>query len=128
MTIDIPKGKWTQFFNDLSKRRFGWTAKIKVMAESLGDQVLSDDLPFNGVTVEERGPLTTIEISVGEAASHQSHSIVNPSKVAFYDNEENLGGIVEIVESNGTKTLLHLIEPMRVIMSYTEYDAMVAAV
>ena len=122
MTLDIPREKWAQFFSDLSKRRFGWTTKIEVMNDSIGDQVLSENLPLNGITVEQKGDQSTIEISVGEDTTHQSHTIVNPTKIAFLGDDENIVGIVEIEETNGTKTLIHIIKPMAVIISRSEYE------
>ena len=122
MTLDIPKEKWAQFFSDLSKRRFGWTTKIEVMNESIGDQVLSENLPLNGITSEQTGDETTIEIAVGANTTHQSHTIVNPGKVAFFGDNERAGGFVEIEEANGTKTLVHIIEPMPMMVSYSECE------
>ena len=122
MTLEIPKEKWVQFFDDLSKRRFGWTTKIEVMNDFIGDQILSENLPLNGITVEQTGNDSAIEIAVGASTTHQSHNIVNPSKVAFLGNDEKSGGVVEIEEDSGTKTLVHIIEPMPVIVSYSEYE------
>jgi len=122
MTLNIPKEKWAQFFSDLSKRRFGWTTKIEVMNDSIGDQVLSENLPLNGITFEQTGDETTIEIAVGENMTHQSHTIVNPGKVAFFGKDEKAGGFVEIEEANGTKTLVHIIEPMPMTVSYSECE------
>ena len=122
MTLDIPKEKWAQFFSDLSKRRFGWTTKIEVMNESIGDQVLSENLPLNGITSEQTGDETTIEIAVGANTTHQSHTIVNPGKVAFFGDNERAGGFVEIEEANGTKTLVHIIVPMPMMVSYSECE------
>ena len=122
MTLDIPREKWEQFFDDLSKRRFGWTTKIEVMNDSIGDQVLSENLPLNGITVEQTGDVSAIEIAVGASTTHQSHNIVNPSKVAFLGDDEKSGSVVEIEEETGTKTLVHIIEPMPVMVSYSEYE------
>ena len=122
MTLDIPKEKWAQFFIDLSKRRFGWTTKIEVMNDSIGDQILSENLPLNGITAEQTGDETTIEIAVGANTTHQSHTIVNPGKVAFLGKDERAGGFVEIEEANGTKTLVHIIEPMPIMVSYSECE------
>ena len=123
MTLEIPKEKWAQFFNDLSRRRFGWTTKIEVMNDSIGDQVLSENLPLNGITVEETGDETTIEIAVGpNTTTHQSHTIVNPEKVAFLGDNERAGGFIEFEEANGTKTLVHIIEPMPITVTYSEYE------
>ena len=122
MTLDIPREKWAQFFSDLSKRRFGWTTRIEVMNDEIGDQVLSENLPLNGITFEQTGDETTIEIAVGENMTHQSHTIVNPGKVAFFGKDEKAGGFVEIEEANGTKTLVHIIEPMPMMVSYSECE------
>ena len=122
MTLDIPEGKWTQFFDDLSKRRFGWTTKIEVMNDSIGDQVLSENLPLTGITCERTGDETTIEIAVGANTNHQSHTIVNPGKVGFFGDNERAGGFLEIEEANGTKTLVHIMEPMPMMVSYSECE------
>ena len=123
MTINLPKEKWVQFLDDLNKRRFGWSTKIEVMNATIGDQVLSDGLPLNGFTVEQKGDQTSIEIALGKTIeNHQSHNIYNPIKVAFLDESEKNGGIVEIEEENGTKTLVHIIEPMSVVISYSEFE------
>ena len=127
MTLDIPKEKWAQFFSDLSKRRFGWTTKIEVMNDSIGDQVLSENLPLTGITFERTGDETTIEIAVGANTTHQSHTIVNPGKVAFFGDNERAGGFLEIEEADGTKTLIHIIKPMPVIVSYLEYEIFATA-
>ena len=127
MTLNLPKEKWAQFFDDLSKRRFGWTTKIEVMSDAVGDQILSENLPLNGVTAETKGVDTTLEISVGENTTHQSHNIVNPTKVAFLGDDEKPGGIVEIEETDGTKTLIHIIKPMPVVVGYAEYEIFATA-
>ena len=92
------------------------------MNDSIGDQVLSENLPLNGITFEQTGDETTIEIAVGANTTHQSHTIVNPGKVAFFGKDEKAGGFVEIEEANGTKTLVHIIEPMPMTVSYSECE------
>ena len=128
MTIKIPQGKWTEFFNDLSKRRFGWTTRIQVMNEAVGDQVLSEGLPLNGVTFEEENGKGKIELMVGETtAQHQTHIISNPVKVEFLDEGDFLGGVVEIVEKNKTRTLIQLLNPMPVYLGYENYEIVMAS-
>lgn len=126
MTLYIPKEKWTNFFNDLSKRRFGWETKIEVLAESVGDQILSEGLPLNGVTYESK--LNKIEILVGENTEHhQTHNIINPVRVAFLSEEEYQTGILEIEEEKGTRTLVRIINPMPVHVGYINYQIVATA-
>ena len=128
MTIEIPKERWTQFFDDLSKRRFGWETKIEVMNESVGDQILSDGLPLNGITFEEKSGRNKIEIAVGESADqHQMHNISNPVKVAYLDKGDFLGGVIQIEDEDNTKTLISLLNPMPVYVGYDEYEIVMAS-
>jgi Family of unknown function (DUF5335) len=128
MTIEIPKEKWTSFFDDLSRRRFGWETKIEVLSEAVGDQILSDGLPLNGVTFEEKAGRHEIEIAVGDTANnHQTHNISNPTKAAYLDEGDFFGGVIEIEDENKTKTLIKLLNPMPVYVGYDEYEILIAS-
>ena len=128
MTIEIPQERWTKFFDDLSKRRFGWETKIEVLNESVGDQLLSEGLPLNGITFEEKSGRHELEIAVGESAEqHQTHNISNPTKVAYLDEGDFLGGVIDIEDENGTKTLISLLSPMPVYVGYDEYEIVMAS-
>lgn len=123
MNFEIKKEEWPNFLDALGKRRFEWKTRIEVLNSEIGDQVLTDGLPLNGITVETKGDRTSIDISVGEnTASHQTHSIINPTRVAFLKAADNHGDVVDIEEDDGTKTLIAFIEPMGIIIGYTEVD------
>lgn len=128
MTIEIPKEKWNEFFNDLSRRRFGWEAKIEVLDEAVGDQILSEGLPIGGITFENKAGKETIEIAVGDTREqHQMHNIFHPAKVAYLDEGDFLGGVIEIEDANKTKTLISLINPMPVYVGYADYEIVMAS-
>lgn len=128
MTLEIPRQEWSRFFNDLSQRRFEWRTKVEVMSNTIGSQILSKNLPLVGVTFEEKNGADVIEIAVGEdSAQHQTHNVINPSKVAYLKTDEFPGGVLEIEENNGTKTLIHLIEPMPMIIGYSEFEVISTA-
>jgi Family of unknown function (DUF5335) len=128
MNFEIKREEWAKFLDALGKRRFEWKTKIEVLNSEIGDQILTDGLPLNGITVETKDDRTSIDISVGEnTASHQTHNIINPMRVAFLAAADNHGDVVDIEEDDGTKTLITFIEPMGIIVGYTEVE-MVAAV
>lgn len=129
MTQNIPKQGWTQFFDDLTKRRFGWRTKIEVISEEIGSQILGDGLPLQGISAdfmsEEK---SVIEIFVGQdRGHHQTHNIKNPTKIAYLSDDDSPSGIVEIEEADGTKTLIHIMQPMPLVVDYTESREMKAA-
>jgi hypothetical protein len=128
MNTEIKKEDWGKFFDHLSKRRFEWVTEIEVLDPEMGDQTLSNGLPLNGITVESIGDNTSIEISVGETVGHhQSHTIRNPTRVAFLEADAGNCDVVDIEEATGSKTLIRLIEPMGVLIGFSTYEMAVAA-
>lgn len=127
MTFDIPREKWTEFLNDFSKRRYGWETKVEVVSESLGDQILSKGLPLIGVACDAHHGKTAIEILTGETVEHQTHTIADPTSVAYLDEPGGYRGILEIEEADGTKTLVALIDPMPVHLGYAAYKIVAAS-
>jgi hypothetical protein len=128
MTIEIPQEKWNEFFNDLSKRRFGWETKVEVLNESIGDQILSEGLSLNGITYLNKAGSGEIEISVGESAGqHQTHNILKVTKVAYLSETDSHSGTVEIEEATGTKTLISLIKSMPIYIGYESYQVVSAS-
>lgn len=127
MHFELKKEDWGRFFDNLSKRRYEWKTEIEVLSPEIGDQILSNGLPFNGITVEAIGEGITIDISVGENTEHhQTHNIQVPSRVAFLAAEANHGDVVDIEEASGTKTLIRFIEPMGIAVGFTEFKGFVA--
>lgn len=127
MNFEIKKENWEDFFETLSKRRYEWKTKIEVLASEMGDQVLTEGLPLNGVTVETRGDRTTIDISVGENTdSHQTHNILNPTRIAFLAAKDGYRDVIDIEEADGTKTLITFIEPMGLLVGFTEVSIAIA--
>ncbi len=113
MTQIIPRNEWEDFVNDLSKRRKGWRARIEVISSEMGDQILDKGLPLVGIALEERKGRTEIEIAVGQDTGHHiTHSVKNPEKISFLSEQDDRGGVLELEEANGTKTLIHLDKSM----------------
>jgi uncharacterized protein DUF5335 len=127
MNAEIKRDEWKQFLETLSKRRFAWTTRIEVFSSEFGDQNLNDRLPFNGTTLETRAGITSVGISVGEnIGAHQTHTIMDPVRIAFLPADSSHGDIVDIEEKDGNKTLITFIEPMGIMAGFAEVQ-MIAA-
>lgn len=128
MNYEITKERWADFFDTLSKRRYEWRTRIEVLKEEMGDQVLSDGLPFNGITAEMGDNGVSIGISVGENSdAHQTHTIKDPTKVAFLPAADSHGDVIALEEVDGTKTLISFLEPAGIIVGFTEIDVIATA-
>lgn len=123
MNYEIKKADWKLFFNTLSKRRYEWKTEIEILSPNMGDQTLNNSLPFNGITLEGEDSTVTLDISVGENTDmHQTHVIVNPTRVAFLASEGEHCDVVDIEEADGTKTLIRFVEPMDVLVGFTQVE------
>ncbi len=123
MTNEIPKEEWKKFFDDLSMRRFDWETRIEIFNEEIGNQVLDKGLPLGGITLEAKGDDTFVEIFIGnDDDHHQTHTIQNPTKVAYLSEINEPSGIIEFEEQDGTKTLLYIIRPMPIVFRSTEQN------
>ena len=128
MDYEIKKGNWADFFESLSKRRYEWKTKVQILNPEMGDQTLTDGLPFNGVTVETKDDKTSIDVSIGgNSDSHLTHSIEDPIRIAFLAAGDGYQDVIDIEEANGTKTLISFIEPMGLLIGYMEAEIAAAA-
>jgi len=122
MTLNIPKEEWNNFFDDLTKRRFEWKTTLEVIGRDIGSQMLNEGLPLEGITAEKEDGEIVIEILLGsDPEHHQTHNIFDPVQVAFLPNESDAGGILEVEEKDGTKTLVRILEPMPVETGYGSF-------
>lgn len=107
MTQEIQKSDWRSFFDKLSKEKFGWETNVQVLSDATGANMLAEGLPFNGITYEENEEGASVEIITGKTAEkHDSHTVLDPQKVAFQPNDADTGGTLDIEDSSGAKTLV----------------------
>ena len=128
MTSEIQKQNWKNFLNDLSREKLNWLTKIEVISDETGAQVLTEGLPLGGLTFEGKEGKETIEIMVGNGTeNHQTHNIPAPEKIYFRQITDSQNGTIEIEDAGGTKTLIHLIQSMPVLIEYIETETVIAA-
>lgn len=124
MTTEIPKEQWKEFFDNLSRDLEGWETRIEILNNDVGAQVLSEGLPFHGLTVESdaTGELS-IELSVGNGTEeHQTHTVATPFKVSFEDAGVGPGGVLDIEDAAGSKMLIKFVQPFPILVEYTETE------
>lgn len=113
MTRELQRSEWKTFFDGLSHDLADWETKVQVMNDDAGAQIMSDGLPFHGLTFDDKNGKDTIELLVGSGtANHQTHNISEPITVAFESSGGGLGGTLDIEDSSGTKTLITFIQAL----------------
>ena len=127
MTSEIQRLEWKVFFDKLSRDAADWETRVLVMNEREGAQILSEGLPFNGVTFDDKGAKKVIELLIGLGTdNHQTHNIEEPVKVAFEPKGTGPAGTLDIEDASGTTTLVTLIRPMPVMIEYVRSELVAA--
>ncbi len=117
MTLEVERTEWKKFFDTLSHDLADWETTVHILDGENGAQVLSERLPFQGLTFEREGAAETIGLSVGFGTqNHQTHNIRNPAKVAFAERGHGPAGTLDIEDADGVTTLITFIEPHRELL------------
>lgn len=115
MTREIQKEDWSKYFDGLSRDLAEWQTTVRVIGDG-GAQILSEGLPFAGLTLDAKSGKRSIELTIGSGAeNHQTHNIYEPVTVAFESKGEK-GGTLDIVDARGTSTLITFEQPMPTLM------------
>ena len=124
MTTELPKEKWKESLDGLSRDLEDWETHIEVFSNDLGAQVVAEGLPFHGLTVEENAEgKFVIQLLLGNGTeSHLTHTIVDPVKVAFEGTGLGPSGVLDIEDASGRKTLVKFIQPFPVLLEYVNTE------
>ena len=110
MPGEIERGEWVSFFGDFSKRNQSRATRLETFSD-LGAQEEEQNLPLNGVSVEETGAdAPRIEIMLGGVSPsderHLTHTIERAARVITKTSADGQDEALEIEDADGIKTLL----------------------
>jgi hypothetical protein len=121
MTEKIRQADWKEFFDRISQDFLDWEISVQILSQNSGAQMLSEGLPFNGLTYENRHGHGVMELNVGSGSrNHQTHNIYEPRSVAF--ESHGPGGTLDIEDDSGTKTLVNFLHPMPFLVEYVKSE------
>ena len=122
MTTEIPREQWKEFFDNLSKELIDWETNVEVISDNNGAQMLSEGLPFSGLTFED-SEHPSVELTVGtNPDDHQAHTVFDPRMVAFENSGLGPNGVLDIEDKDGTKTLVTFLRPFPVLVEYVKTE------
>src|SRR5688500_14595678 len=127
MITEIQKENWKNYFDNLSRSLSGWNTTVEIVSDEIGAQILSSGLPFGGITLTEKDGAAVIELSLGvDSENHQTHNITDPVSAVFDGRGLDQGGILDIEDRAGSKTLIRFVPPFPEMVSYAKTDIVVA--
>src|SRR5882672_3693440 len=107
---EIKRGQWAAFFGEFSKRNQSRATRLETFGD-LGAQEEEQNLPLNGISVEEHGTdAPRIEIMLGGDSPsderHLTHTIERAAHVIVKTSVDGRDEALEIEDADGTQTLL----------------------
>jgi Family of unknown function (DUF5335) len=122
MSKEIERDEWKDFFAGLTYRLANFETSIQILSDDSGAQYLNEGLPLVGITFDGKG--NKIEIIVGSGKeNHQTHNVFAPRSVAFEDAEGKSGGMLDIEEEDGTKTLVMFSQSLPAVVEHSENES-----
>jgi hypothetical protein len=113
-TQEIPRERWTDFFDTFSQQHEGWLATLEVFDPDSGAQEEVHELPLEGVSVSSEARLSeSIAINFGKAPEdHVTHTVTGATRVWLEQTAEGANAALEIESADNTKTLLRFRSPV----------------
>jgi len=124
-TTTIPRNEWKEFLNNLSRDLLDWEVSVEVIASDIGAQTLAENIAFGGLTFEPNDG-GVVELELGDTREHQAHNIFKPVEIAFESSGIGPKGALEILDSQGTKTLIRFLQPFPVLVEWTKAEIIFA--
>jgi hypothetical protein len=105
-TVEVPRDRWSKFFDDFSRQHEGWIVSIEVLGSEIGDQEEATS-PLVGISADLKDKESRITVMTGDGRkAHLTHIVNTPTRVWFREPEESAHEALEIESADGTKTLL----------------------
>jgi hypothetical protein len=111
-TPEIGKDQWSAFLAEFTRENRGAHARLEVLGADIGDQVQTDDRPFDGISADTKDNEDTVWITFGSTAGdHLTHGIHKVSAIRLREPGGQSQTALEVVAQDGTITLLDLSPP-----------------
>lgn len=121
-TTNIPQGgtpdlivqrpEWIEFLARFTRENRGAHARLEILGADIGDQVETDDRPFDGIGPDVKDGEDAIWIAFGDSIEdHFTHGIHSVKTLRVRPAAGKYGAAVLVEAGDGTKTLLELSRP-----------------
>jgi hypothetical protein len=101
----IPQKEWQAFFDGLADALVGKRVEVEAASLDLGDQIVAEWVPLQGVTYDAKDDLLDV------ALSGLNHLIRRPKEIYVQDGPTGVETIA-VVSADGVKQILHLKDPL----------------
>lgn len=110
-TYAIPPNQWRTALDTFSLTHRGWPVTVEVLSPLMGAQPEVLELPLSGISLNspDQDPAVAVCMSRRQP-EHLTHLVEHVSQI-YVDHEAGDDTAIEVVASDGTRTLLRFSRP-----------------
>jgi Family of unknown function (DUF5335) len=103
--MNLAKPEWREFFDRLSQAVSGEPAEVEVASLDLGDQIVAEWIPLQGITYDTADDLLDVSFD------RLTHMIRHPRDIVV---EEGPGGVLSVAVAlrDGSRQVIRLKQPL----------------
>lgn len=107
----IEGSRWKHFADHFSAAHDGWSASLQLRQADGGEEVVVDDRPFRGVTLEDHQGHEALILSFGDDPDeHLAHIVEHPRELSVLEDRPEQCSLL-IGQADGTGCILELSSP-----------------
>ncbi len=112
--IELQPDRWAAFLAQFTEENRGAHARVEVLGPDVGDQVETEDRPFDGVSADTKSGERNVWITFGSTLEdHLAHGVHDVTMIRVLPADGKKGAVMEIEAKDGTRTILELSWPRR---------------
>jgi hypothetical protein len=105
-TEKVPRKKWAEFFDSISRSHRGWLATVEEIDPQSGMLTVANRIPFEGIAPSRSGNGAPMLLLGNTTDDHLDHPLDMPSALWVEAFEDGTESAVEFEYQGGRKTLL----------------------
>jgi Family of unknown function (DUF5335) len=104
---EISKDRWNSLFASITEEFRGAHARVEVYGAEIGDQVETENRPFQGIAADDKDGENVIWMDFGDL----THGVHGVKSLRMAPRVGDAGPVIEVEAEDGTTTLLTLANP-----------------
>ncbi len=108
----VEPGQWAAFLAQFTRDYRGAHARLEVLGEDVGYQVMTDDRPFDGLAADVKDGERSVWVTFGSTKEeHVTHGVHNVTAIRKGPPPPDAAAVVEIEAADAVRTLLTVSHP-----------------
>lgn len=107
-TEEIPPEKWSEYFDDLSRRLDGPTVTVEIDGADIGAQIAAERVRLAGISYDHKDDVVVIGLDGPSGSPEQYERMVSAPTRIFVASSDDGTTAIDVEDAEGQKTILRI--------------------